>query len=506
MSSPLPTDYVNGFTPLGALTELPATGPRGLNTINARINANTTSFAINVKMPPYNAVGDGVANDTTAIAAALAAAQAANRPLYFPAGTYLTSDIVDGSNIDWIGDGVYTVIKARSGSTTLLTLTDGPHGTAAAKRMSGFILDAAGIANTCLNSSWPTVGPSLRHDFRDIYMRGYLTIGWIGDNNNDCEFSHITVENNSSTPDTSIAGRFHASGGGIAFNNCVFALPIQLSCQTGTIRDGYNFGIVLDGASWNSISKHNGYLYANPVTHNNLDVATGIEVAGISLFGTHIENSYNDGCILGGVGQIDNVNAVGGHIFGVSGTTPAPKIAANTLSSSGLFGVVSLEGVFVENLNLADATKVRVFTRNVNYQGGYLPSKSGYVNADGGIMVSVGETGLGYQRGTVVTKPIFTGEIDVSAAGTTITGLPRSGIIVAKDDTAGDGCTLIAAYCRIGSLAGTVTPLHSAAGTGGITLTLAIGSGLAQDQFTTSGTLTLSSGSNKIIAYNVLGF
>ena len=35
----LPVDYQDGTPPTGALTELPATGPRGVNAINARINA-----------------------------------------------------------------------------------------------------------------------------------------------------------------------------------------------------------------------------------------------------------------------------------------------------------------------------------------------------------------------------------------------------------------------------------------------------------------------------------
>ena len=349
---------------------------------------------IDVKDPAYGAVGDGVANDTAAIAAACDAAQAANQPLYFPPGTYLTDDIADGSTIDWIGDGYpFTTIKARTGSTTLLTLTDGPHGTAAAKRISGLTLDGAGISNTCLDSSWSTTGPSLRHVFHDVYIKSYQTVGWIGDNNNDAEFSHCTVAKHTDTPGGAIAGRFNASGGDIAFNNCIFALPVQISAQVATIRDGYDFGIVFDTAGVNSLSIHNGYLYPNPVTHNNFDINSGISTFGVALFGAYREHLQRR-LHLRRRGSFTNVNAVGGHWFGVSGTTPSPKIAANTLSAGGLPGLVDLSGTFVENLNLSDATNVKVLTRNVDNMG-YYQSATRIINSQAGTEIDLG-TNIAY--------------------------------------------------------------------------------------------------------------
>jgi hypothetical protein len=350
---------------------------------------------IDVKDPAYGAVGDGVANDTAAIAAALAAAQGANQPLYFPPGTYLTDDIADGSTIDWIGDGFpHTIIKARAGSSTLLTLTDTPHGTSTAKRLSGFTLDGAGISDTCLDSSYPSVGPSIRHVFHDLEIKSYLSIGWIGDNNNDSDFCHITVAKHADTPDDAIAARFHAPGGSIAFNNCIFIRPIQLSCQAAAIRDGYVFGIVFDDAGVNALSIHDGYIYPNPVTHNNFDIASGISTFGIALFGCHVQNDHNDGYIFGGAGGLTNVTAVGGHWSGIPGTTPSPKMAANTLSAGGLPGLVDLSGTFVENLNLSDATNVKVLTRNVDNMG-YYQSATRIINSQAGTEIDLG-TNIAY--------------------------------------------------------------------------------------------------------------
>ena len=48
----------------------------------------------NVKSAPYNAVGDGVADDTAAIRAAIAAVGASGGVVYFPNGTYLCSGVL----------------------------------------------------------------------------------------------------------------------------------------------------------------------------------------------------------------------------------------------------------------------------------------------------------------------------------------------------------------------------------------------------------------------------
>jgi hypothetical protein len=77
---------------------------------------------INVKS--YGAVGNGSANDTTAIANACAAAKAATTALYFPAGTYLTDTItcINVSGMLVYGDGpLNSVIKSRTGTGVIET-------------------------------------------------------------------------------------------------------------------------------------------------------------------------------------------------------------------------------------------------------------------------------------------------------------------------------------------------------------------------------------------------
>lgn len=73
---------------------------------------------INIKSTTYGALGDGVANDTAAISAALTAlSTAGGGTIYFPKGTYLTDPFLIPSNVILYGDGWKSILKRRSGTT-----------------------------------------------------------------------------------------------------------------------------------------------------------------------------------------------------------------------------------------------------------------------------------------------------------------------------------------------------------------------------------------------------
>lgn len=77
---------------------------------------------VNVKSPPYNASGDGVTNDTAAIAAAVAVLASSGGVLYFPKGTYLTDviTITGKTGLTIVGDGIgVSIVKARTPSQVL---------------------------------------------------------------------------------------------------------------------------------------------------------------------------------------------------------------------------------------------------------------------------------------------------------------------------------------------------------------------------------------------------
>jgi hypothetical protein len=90
-------------------------GPQTFSVISNPF-AGQSSNVFNVKTS-YGAVGNGIADDTTAIQNAIAAAAAAApATVYFPAGTYLVNESLSlGNNVSWLGDGKDTTfIKASS--------------------------------------------------------------------------------------------------------------------------------------------------------------------------------------------------------------------------------------------------------------------------------------------------------------------------------------------------------------------------------------------------------
>lgn len=70
---------------------------------------------INVKN--YGAVGDGIKDDTSAIASAVSNCPY-NGTVYFPMGTYIVQDILCKSNITVLGEGAGTIIKLKDNMTT----------------------------------------------------------------------------------------------------------------------------------------------------------------------------------------------------------------------------------------------------------------------------------------------------------------------------------------------------------------------------------------------------
>lgn len=69
-------------------------------------------LTLNVKASPYNAVGDGVTNDTSAIQAALNSLATSGGNLYFPTGTYSAGNLQVPSNVRIFGAGMgATTIK-----------------------------------------------------------------------------------------------------------------------------------------------------------------------------------------------------------------------------------------------------------------------------------------------------------------------------------------------------------------------------------------------------------
>jgi hypothetical protein len=141
---------------------------------------------INVKAPPYNAVGDGVADDTAAIRAALAAVSTNGATVYFPDGIYNCSGVL-------FVHTDRTVLRGQSRTNTILrftrSLTTGyaPNTSGDSSRWSwtgGMIMFCPQSKNTYLSSTndigatWSdgwTVGAQLT-TITGTHLRGSRTV------------------------------------------------------------------------------------------------------------------------------------------------------------------------------------------------------------------------------------------------------------------------------------------------------------------------------------------
>lgn len=153
---------------LGKLTNVTATG-----STTARSLANRFADVVNVK--DFGAVGNGIADDTTAINAATATGSM----VYFPAGTYIFSNTSGLTSIHWYGDGpMLTRIlwKSNSASSNLLGLTG-----AAKVNISGINFDGNRQNQTDSTGYYGTFGGSIANNSIVRFDDCWFTNGRITD-------------------------------------------------------------------------------------------------------------------------------------------------------------------------------------------------------------------------------------------------------------------------------------------------------------------------------------
>jgi len=101
----------------------------------------------------YGAVGDGTTDDTTAIQAAIDAAEAAGgETVWLAGGTYLVnSTIVVRDRVSMVGAGVASVLTTASAITILSTEANANADGDYARRLADFVVDGNLVATTCLH-------------------------------------------------------------------------------------------------------------------------------------------------------------------------------------------------------------------------------------------------------------------------------------------------------------------------------------------------------------------
>lgn len=101
----------------------------GVDTTMLNAFGALSGLVFNVKSPAYGAVGDGVANDQSAISSALAAAVAAGGGIvFFPKGTYLISTAIEWDHrvsMVGIGGGLSLITTNSASNARIITWTTG---------------------------------------------------------------------------------------------------------------------------------------------------------------------------------------------------------------------------------------------------------------------------------------------------------------------------------------------------------------------------------------------
>ena len=155
--------------------------------VNGRLTAASTGSGsgggrmwYNVTAPPYNATGNGVTDDTTAVQAAFTAAQSTGGTVYFPVGTYILSSqltytfaaTLQGLTI--LGDGIEATHLQWAAGGGIIVHLHTPFNPVAVSGLS-FVCGAAGgstVGLTITDATLPTGALSAVNNISNCSFRG----------------------------------------------------------------------------------------------------------------------------------------------------------------------------------------------------------------------------------------------------------------------------------------------------------------------------------------------
>lgn len=179
----------SGFTPTEFLEDL-IVGASGLPaTITAAGGATSRSLADHfgdiLSVKDFGAVGDGVTDDTAALAAAFSAIASTGKRMYIPAGIYVVSGslAINAIGAVLVGDGPDaggTVLKASGNFGQILELQAG----SAEVFVESIRFDTTGTTTRCV-----TITRGLTPHFKDCGFKGNLTGALVYSTGDICQWS-----------------------------------------------------------------------------------------------------------------------------------------------------------------------------------------------------------------------------------------------------------------------------------------------------------------------------
>jgi parallel beta-helix repeat protein len=328
---------------------------------------------INVK--DYGAQGNGAANDTAALNAALQAACAAPDSLYLPSGTYLTDSLntLNGCGILFYGDGSSnSVLKIRSAVSPVLWRFAG--GYSKSLTIQDLALDGgnsavAGISidqyqSVTINRIYvhdfgiPGYAAGHRRDLDGLYIKNTENVQVTNSQFTGNERGGVELQavHNSTVSNSVLSGNGRL--GGVAEQNFTGPLdgPLVAQWLNNTLANNGSGGI--DVETDPNLPPAQGVLKGNQVLNcgnNQWDSAWGL-VLGLHAFGTIEGNRVQN--FAANTASGDYVNAI---VYGANGGPIS--IANNTVVGTKLYAILGNAGAFPVTItgNTLDSNVTGVF-------------------------------------------------------------------------------------------------------------------------------------------------
>lgn len=337
----------------------------------------------------FGATGDGVTDDTAAINAATLAMVTLGKALFFPAGTYLATELIARTGMKWVGESsLHTEVKLKTGTN--------PAGTSALVYSPTTSVDDVWIQGMRFNgnSGGNTSGNTLvirgaRPTLIDVVVynsaENGITTDWAGPSfrvaGSEGHFSHIVIDSSQKS------GWLHAGPSDSHFDDIII---IDAGLQTNNSF----YGMYLDPIGTGSNGRFNNLHHWNRSSTTNV-AAIGVYVGfgGSTFTNCHFEGGQT--CL--------SVPA--------SFTTFA---ACEYYAPRGTYAVVMLGAVN----NLTGVAGATYFSSNPNYTGLYLGGASNTID----LTVGGAITGIHFADGGSGGNSVsLTGYLD--SPGTAYTGI-----------------------------------------------------------------------------------
>jgi len=433
---------------------------------------NVVKLAGQLSVKDFGAVGDGVANDTAAIQAALTAGQALGKSIYFPAGTYSVSTLqlplasyLDPFCLLGEGYGITKIQKRSSDGLSLLTV-----GSTSATTYSTELW-VQGITFSGIAANTPAavqLFDLVRSTFQECIFQnsiaGLISSGGISNTYQNCIFQNnkIGVKFDKFTS---------LAGGGYPNNNELKSCGIFSNSLQGIyFNNGRNLNITdcdieSNGTSGNSATMG---IYVANVNSENAGAAPAI---GISMLNCWLEKNAGDAALqtnsgintvrssyfVGNSNATNDIHVIGGnyHLSEVAfGTNKAANLlegAGSTTGNSIVNCFDALVGQFSYN---AAKTFVQgswnsgsgVLADTLQMRSGSVPVVMSVANP----MIQTGVTTTSTGGSVSITFPVSYASAPLVFA-TMADGSPLKASCPQISGITTSGCTLLVTYLQSGS-------------------------------------------------------